>query len=180
VRTWARWRQTPALRVPLNRDHGSAIGALSSEGRLFLQTQSAAHHRTEVVGFLRLLFRKISSKLLIIWDGALIHRGPPIKDFLARGAAKRLHLEQLEQPPGDAPDLNPVEGIWKYLNCRELGNVCCQGFANLDLTLRRAKERLRHKRRVLQGCITACGYQVERVIPRSVVASKRATPAPDA
>jgi transposase len=62
--------------------------------------------------------------------------------------------------PGYAPDLNPVEGIWNYLKCRELGNVCCQDFADLDLALRRAKERLRHKRHVLQGCITACGYQV--------------------
>ncbi len=157
VRTWARCRQTPVLRVPLTRDHRSAIGALSSDGRLFLQTQSGAYHSTEVVGFLRLLLRKISGKLLIIWDGAPIHRGQPIKDFLARGAAKRLHLEQL---PGYAPDLNPVEGIWKYLKCRELGNVCCHDFAELDLALRRGKERLRHKRHVLQGCITECGYQV--------------------
>ena len=145
------------LRVPLTREHRSAIGALSSDGRLFLQTQSGAYHSTEVVGFLRLLLRKISGKLLIIWDGAPIHRGQPIKDFLARGAAKRLHLEQL---PGYAPDLNPVEGIWKYLKCRELGNVCCHDFAELDLALRRGKERLRHKRHVLQGCITECGYQV--------------------
>jgi transposase len=157
VRTWARCRQTPVLRVPLTRDHRSAIGALSSDGRLFLQTQSGAYHSTEVVGFLRLLLRKISGKLLIIWDGAPIHRGQPIKDFLARGAAKRLHLEQL---PGYAPDLNPVEGIWNYLKCRELGNVCCHDFAELDLALRRGKERLRHKRHVLQGCITECGYQV--------------------
>jgi len=97
------------LRVPLTRDHRSAIGALSRDGRLFLPTQSGAYHRTEVVGFLRVLVRKISGKLLIIWDGAPLHRGQPIKDFLARGAAKRIHLEHL---PGDAPALTPVEGIW--------------------------------------------------------------------
>jgi transposase len=145
------------LRVPLTRDHRSASGALTSGGRLFLQTQSGAYHRTEVVRFLRLLLRKISGKLLIIWDGAPIHRGQPSKDFLARGAAKRIHLEQL---PGYAPDLTPVEGIWNDLKCRELGNVCCSDFPELDRTLRRAKERLRHKRHVLQGCITECGYHV--------------------
>ena len=157
VRSWARCRQTPVLRVPLTRAHRSAIGALSCDGRRFLQTQSRAYHSTEVVGVLRLLLRKISGKLLLIWDGAPIHRGQPIKDCLARGAAKRLQLEQL---PGDAPDLNPVAGICKYLQCRELGNVCCQDFAELDLALRRAKERLRHKRHVLRGCITECGYHV--------------------
>ena len=41
---------------------------------------------------------------------APIHRGQPIKDFLARGAAKRLHLEQM---PAYAPDPNPVEGLSK-------------------------------------------------------------------
>ncbi len=157
VRTWARCRQTPILRVPLTRDHRSAIGALSSAGRRFLPTQPGAYHRTAVVGFLRLLLRTISGTLLIMWDGAPIHRGKPIKAFLARGAAKRLHLEQL---PGNAPDLHPVEGLWAYLKCRELGNVCCQDFSALDRALRRAKERLRHKRHVLQGCITECGYSV--------------------
>ena len=157
VRTWARCRQTPVLNVPLTRDHRSAIGALSSDGRRFLPTQPGAYHSTEVVGFLRVLWRKISGKLLIMWDGAPIPRGKPSKEFLARGAARRLQLEQL---PGYAPDLNPVEAIWAYLKCRELGNVCCQDFPELDLALRRAKERLRHKRHVLQGCITECGYSV--------------------
>jgi hypothetical protein len=31
--------------------------------------------------------------------------------FGSRGAAKRLHVEQL---PGYAPDLNPDEGVWNY------------------------------------------------------------------
>ena len=85
-----------------------------------------------------------------------IHRGQPLKDLLARGAAKRIHLEQL---PGYAPDLNPVEGIWNSLQCRELGNVCCSTFAELDTALRRAKERWRHKRQVIRSSIAECGYR---------------------
>ena len=157
VRTWAPHGKTPVLRGPLTRDHRSAIAALTDDHRLVMQTQSAAYHSTEVVRFLRLLLRKIAGKLLLIWDGAPIHRGQPIKDFLARGAATRIHLEQL---PGYAPDLNPVEGIWNYVKCRELGNVCCTTFAELDIALRRAKERLRHKRHVLRACIAECGYQL--------------------
>ena len=107
--------------------------------------------------FLRVVLRKISGKLLVIWDGAQIHRGHPIKDFLARGAAQRLHLEQL---PGYAPDLNPVEGVWNYLKRVELGNVCCPDMSSLSLALRRAKERLRHKRVVIQACIRQAGYHV--------------------
>jgi transposase len=76
---------------------------------------------------------------------------------LARGAAKRLHLERL---PGYAPELTPVEGIWNDVKCRELGNVCCKDFAELDTALRRVKERLRDQRQVIRGCIAACGYHL--------------------
>jgi transposase len=167
VRTWAPRRHTPILRVPLTHDHLAAIGGLTPDGRLFVQTQTQSYHSADVVRFLRVLFlrvlflrvllRKISGKLLLIWDGAPIHRGQPIKEFLARGAAKRLHLEQL---PSYAPELNPVEGVWNYLKRVELGNVCCPVLAALSVALRRAKERLRHKRHVLLGCITQCGYHV--------------------
>jgi hypothetical protein len=80
-----------------------------------------------------------------------------VKDFLRRGAARRLHLEQL---PAYAPELNPDEGIWNYLKRVELGNQCCHDLAELTTVLRRAKERLRHKRAVIQGCITQAGYHV--------------------
>jgi len=157
VRTWAPRRHTPILRVPLTHDHLATIGGLTLAGRLFVQTQKQSYHSADVVRFLRMLLRKISGKLLLIWDGAPIHRGQPIKQFLAHGAAKRLHLEQL---PGYAPELNPVEGVWNYLKRVELGNVCCPEMGALSLALRRAKERLRHKRRVLLGCIAECGYYV--------------------
>jgi transposase len=157
VRTWAPRRQTPVLRVPLTHDHLAAIGALTPDGRLFLQTQDHAYHSPEVVRFLRVLLRKIRGKLLIIWDGAPIHRGHPVKQFLRGGAAKRVHLEQL---PGYAPELNPAEGIWNYLKRVELGNVCCADLPALGLALRRAKERLRHKRHVLRACVAQCGYHV--------------------
>src|SRR5215471_16514637 len=88
------------------------------------------------VGFLRVLLRKLSGKRLVIWDGAPIHKGQPIPDFLSRGAAKRLHLERL---PGYAPDLNPEEGIWNLLKRGELKHVCCRDLAELMKELQLAK-----------------------------------------
>jgi hypothetical protein len=99
VRTWAPCGQTPLLHVPLTRDPLSAISGVTADGRVFMQTQDHADRSADVVRFLRVLLRKIRGKirgkLLIIWDGAPIQRGQPIKDFLRAGAAKRLHLEQL-------------------------------------------------------------------------------------
>jgi transposase len=93
----------------------------------------------------------------VIWDGSPIHRGQPVKAFLRKGAAKRRHLEQL---PGYAPELNPDEGIWNDLKRVELANLCCQDLVALAIALRRAKERLRHKRTVIQACIRQAGYHV--------------------
>jgi transposase len=157
VRTWAPKGQTPLLRVPLTRDHLSAISGITSNGRLFMQTQEHAYRSPDVVRFLRVLLRKIRGKLLVIWDGSPIHRGQPVKDFLRQGAAKRLRLEQLL---GYAPELNPDEGIWNYLKRVELANVCCSDLTALVLALRRAKERLRRKRAVIQACFRHAGYQV--------------------
>ena len=74
VRTYAPVGQTPVLRVRLTRDHLSAIGGITPEGRLFMQMQERAYCAEDVVAFLRLLLRKIPGKLLVIWDGASIHR----------------------------------------------------------------------------------------------------------
>ena len=157
VRTWAPRGQTPILRVKLTHDHLSAISGITPDGRLFMQVRPASYDAAAVVGFLRVLLRKISGNLVVIWDGSPIHRGHEIKDFLKRGAAKRLHLEQL---PGYAPDLNPDEGIWNYLKRVELGNVCCPDLEHLSQELLRARERLRHKKAIIRSCSQQCGYSL--------------------
>jgi transposase len=150
VRTYAPIGQTPTLRVPLTRDHLSAIGGITSDGRLFMQMQEYAYRAEHVVAFLRLLLRKIPGKLVVVWDGSPIHRANAVKAFLAAGAAKRLHLERL---PGYAPELNPQEGIWNLLKRRELKNRCCSNLSLLRGELIRAKERLRHRKEILQSCV---------------------------
>lgn len=104
--------------------------------------------------FLRVLLRKVRGKVIVIWDGSPIHRGQEIKDFLRRGTARRLHLEQL---PGYASDLNPDESIWNYLKRVELGNVRCSDLGHLHRELIRARKRLRHKRDVIRSCSLQCG-----------------------
>jgi transposase len=157
VRTWAPREQTPALKVKLTRDHLSAISVITLDGRLFMQVRPASYDAEAVVGFLRVLLRKISGKIILIWDGAPTHRAHEIKEFLRRGNAKRLHLEQL---PGYAPDLNPDEGIWNDLKRVEMGNVCCSDLDHLQAQLIRARERLRHKTEIIQSCSRQCGYLV--------------------
>lgn len=71
-----------------------------------MQTQERASTGPDVVRFLRHLVRRCAGRVLVIWDGSLIHRSQPVKDFLASGVVARLNLERL---PGYAPDLDPDE-----------------------------------------------------------------------
>lgn len=155
VRTYAPVGQTPILTVRLTRDHLSAIGGLTPDGRLFMRLQDHSYKGPDVVRFLQLLLRKIPGNVLVIWDGAPIHRSQVVKDFLSAGGAKRLHLEHL---PGYAPELNPQEGVWNLLKRRELKNLCVQNVQQLALEVRRATERLRHRKTTLIQCVAHAGF----------------------
>jgi hypothetical protein len=78
-------------------------------------------------------------------------------DDAARGGAHRLQLERL---PAYAPDLNPVEYVWRYLKHGALRNVCCDTLDELPYELRLAIANLRHKPAVLSSWPKHCGYQL--------------------
>ena len=91
VRTWAPRGETPLLRAFLSRDHLSVISGLTPAGQLLLQVRRQAYQGPDVVRFLRHLLRHIPGKLLVLWDGAPIHRAQPVRDFLAAGGAARIY-----------------------------------------------------------------------------------------
>lgn len=96
VRTYAPVGQTPILRAWWTRDHLSAISALSPEGKLYFHGQDHAIHSDDVVAFLEQhLRREVPGSMVVIWDGAPLHRSHTIQEFLANGAAQRLQLERL-------------------------------------------------------------------------------------
>jgi transposase len=140
--------QTPILREWYTRDHLSAISALSPEGKLYFHGQDQAINSEDVVAFLEHLLREVSGRLVVIWDGAPIHRSQVIRDFLAHGAAQRLHLERL---PAYAPELNPGEGLWQQLKGVELRHVCCVNIPHLRHELRDAVKRVRRRPRLINS-----------------------------
>jgi len=142
------------LREWRTRDHLSAISAISPEGKLYFHGQEGAIDSADVVAFLEHLLREVPGRMVVIWDGAPIHRSHLIKDFLANGAAQRLHLERL---PAYAPELNPDEGIWQQLKGVEWRNLCCFDLRHLWNELRTAVKRVRRKPRILKGCFAGAG-----------------------
>jgi transposase len=157
VRTYAPRGHPPVLRTPYTRDHLSVISAITPAGDLIVHQQNHALCGTDVVAFLRQVLRILQGKLLVLWDGASIHRNQEVKTFLAAGAAQRLHLEHF---PAYAPDLNPDEAIWYHLKRVELRNRCCQTIDELGWELGLAVRRLRRKRHVIRACFRQCGFVV--------------------
>jgi transposase len=154
VRTYAPMGQTPVLREWWTRDHLSAISAISPEGKLYFHCQDHAIDSGDVAAFLKHLLREVPGRMVLIWDGSPIHRSHTIQEFLASGAAQRLHLERL---PAYAPELNPGEGLWQQLKGVELRNLCCFDIPHLRGELRDAVKRVRRKPRVLQGYFQGAG-----------------------
>jgi transposase len=138
--------QTPILREWWTRDHLSAISAISPEGKRYFHCQDHSLNSDDVVAFLEHLRREVPGRMVIIWDGAPMHRSHVIKGFLANGAAQRLHLERL---PAYAPELNPGEGLWQHLKGVELCHVCCGNMPHLRRELRDAVKRVRRRPRLV-------------------------------
>jgi len=55
----------------------------------------------------------------LLWDGLPAHRRRAVRAWLAR---QRSWLV-VERLPPDAPELNPVEGLWSSLKAVELANL---------------------------------------------------------
>jgi transposase len=148
VRPYAPLGHTPLVREWWTRDHLSAIGAISAAGKRYFHCHDQAINSVDVVAFLEHLLREVPGRLLILWDGAPIHRSHRIKAFLANGAAQCIHLERL---PAYAPELNPAEGLWGHLKGVELRKVGCFNLPHLRRELPDAVKRVRRKPRIIQA-----------------------------
>lgn len=157
VRTDAPIGQTPILHEWWTRAHLSAISALSPEGKLSFHSPAQAFNSEDVVAVLEHWLREVPGRMVLIWDGAPIHRSHPIREFLSTGASPRIHLERR---PAYAPDLNPDEGVWQQLNGVELRHVCCCELPPLRGELRDAVNRVRRKPRSLRGFFQGAGLEL--------------------
>jgi len=128
----------PRGRTPTQRQRGrhrqkvSVIAALSlspvrrQPGLYFRSFPDCYIRNTEVAAFVRQLLRHLRGRVIIVWDRGPMHRGPAIRRLLADHP--RLTVESL---PPYAPDLNPVEALWKHLKYDELANYFPSGVHGL-------------------------------------------------
>jgi transposase len=148
VKTYAPSGATPILRELQTRDHLSVMGALTHNGyRVYTMVRHKSLNGLNMIEFLQHLLRVAASRLLVVWDGSPIHRRTAVQDFVA-GQKGKVRLEQL---PGYAPDLNPVEWLWQHLKHVELRNLVTRDLEELHFEFHLAVGRIRYKRRLIQS-----------------------------
>jgi transposase len=107
--------ETPILREnDTNRYQRLSIRVFKSETReLFYEVREGNLNGTAIVIQLEKTFhRRWKIKYSIIWDGASIHTGQDIKDYLKQEeATERLYLVKI---PPYSPKFNSVETFWAY------------------------------------------------------------------
>lgn len=155
ARTWGRRGQTPVLKHRArHRQKVSVIGALSLSPQrrrvgLYLQTHlntSIDQHRTRA--FVSHLLRHLRGNVVIVWDNINSHRSKLIQQYVAKH--RRLHVKFL---PPYAPDLNPVEWLWRDGKCRDLANHGLTVLDELHQRVQRHGEQTRSNQPRLRGFI---------------------------
>jgi putative transposase len=124
--TWAPAGQTPLVEHCCKWHKLSTIGGITLAGEVFTQTYSHSICTEQVIAFLGYLAERLPGKLLVIWDGASIHRAKLSRDYLASDNGKRLTLLSL---PPYAPECNPIEWLWAWVKKSFLGYLNSSGFS---------------------------------------------------
>jgi transposase len=81
--------------------------------------------------------------IVVIWDGAPWHRS-----LAVRRQAERLGIE-LIQLPAYSPDLNPIEGLWKWMRIEVTQHYCHATLDALSLDCQTFIERINQEPRAL-------------------------------
>lgn len=146
-------RGEPAILHPrTRREKLSVIAGLSLSPQrhhvqLFFRTYPNANVNAErAAEFLENLLRQIRGNLIVVWDGASIHRGPAVRELLSR--TRRLTLQSLAPY---APELNPVEYLWSHLKYTQLVNVTLDQIEDLDHVVTDRLERIATNQHRLRG-----------------------------
>jgi transposase len=153
AKTYAPKAQTPILDEWQTRDHLSVMGGVTDEGEVYSMVRPMSLNGLHTIEFLVHMGRLGADRLLVIWDGSPIHRRAEVKAFLAE-AGDAIHLEAL---PPYAPDLNPVEWLWRHMKEVEMRNLVCGDLEQLHQELHLALGRVRQKSRLIGSFFEGAG-----------------------
>ena len=157
-RTWAPRGQTPVMYSWDRHDRLSVIAGLSLSPRsrrigLYFAVHEKNVTAEEVEAFLRQVQRSLGRKLIVVIDRWAVHRK----------AAKNLFGDQrfwIEWLPPYAPDLNPVEHVWKHTKYDDLANYIPDDLLDLELELECSIDQTRERPELLRSFFHAAKLEL--------------------
>jgi transposase len=159
VRTYGPKGETPVLPHWAGRDHLSIMGAVTSGRKVYTLVRQKPLNGLHCIKFLQHLQRQVGKPLLVIWDGSPIHRRCAVRDFVTQIGEKAIVVEPL---PGYAPDLNPVEWLWKHLKHVELRNKACLDLEELHMEFHLAVGRVRQRLDLIDSFFEGAGLPLKK------------------
>ena len=153
VRTWAPRGVTPVVTHCYRWPKFSAISGVTTDRRLFIMVRRGTIATPQAIVFLRHLLRHIHGKIVLVWDNLNTHKSVAVRAFVA-AHHERINIEYL---PAYAPELNPDEGVWRYLKHVELGNFAPRNLGELKHALRRSVKKMQRRPNLIAGFIKQTG-----------------------
>ena len=153
-RSWAPRGQPPEHQQTAgHRDKVSVAGALwlsPLRDRLSLAYQTLVNGyftNVEVAEFLSGAVQGLPAPLIALWDGGPMHKGGPIGELVEQSHG-RLDIEPL---PPNAPELMPVEPLWRCLKYGRLCNFAPRDARHLNQAVLRELKEIREDEALLRS-----------------------------
>ena len=132
--------------------------------RLYLAYQPLINgyfSNVEVAEFLSGAVQGLPGPVIALWDGGTMHMGDPIRTLVAE-AKGRLDIEPL---PAHAPELMPVEFLWRWLKYGRLCNFAPRDARHLNEAVVRELDAIRDN----QVLLSSFFHQSDLPLPRALL-----------
>jgi transposase len=114
-----------------------------SRARVLLGTRPGAYDTASLIALLHQLRRHFrGQQVILIRDGLPSHRSTEMRLYLER----QRHWLEVVRLPAYAPELNPLEGLWAYLEGGPLANLCTKYIEEVEITAEDGVDAVRRNR----------------------------------
>lgn len=140
-RAWLKKGERTVVKVKRTKKYQNYLGFLNQKDFNCHVYELVWQNQEEIIEVFKIFLKKYPhKKICIIWDNATFHRGAKIRQELRKGGLlEKVHLINL---PPYAPDLNPIEHVWKWIK----DQIANRQYENFEITKRKFKE-VAHSRR---------------------------------
>jgi transposase len=154
-RTYAPCGRTPTNRISSPHSRISVAGAITLDpcrkkvGLVYRLLPDNRNFRGEsITAFLRSVRARVDSPMTVLWDQIPIHQGALVEQCVANEPGV-----VIEPFPPYAPELNPADGIWRYVKHGRLPNYAVRDLGILRKTVIVELQRVRRREKLLWSFI---------------------------